>query len=207
MRIATYNVPGRYPLEKRKQDIAVLAKRADIICLQEVRDNDARLTPLGWQFYRPPKAESAALMWRDEIKAVQRGAYKLSSPGDPVRPRYIVWALLEYRGKQRYVGSCHLPAFKTSRPKNAREFRYQASRAADWLKHGRILAGDFNAQPRSTWLAGLRQRARYNIPLVATKGKAKLDHVWVGNAKARGYTVDIMQGVSDHKAVIVELPW
>jgi hypothetical protein len=216
MKAATYNYPHRLDRNgtKRKREFTKLANDGvTVIASQENTDADpAKCRPDGWAWHRPKKAASAALYWdSSEWKMLDKGSYKLSRPGNPLAPRYIVWAYLENRRTKRRLrfGSCHLPAFKTSRKLNRAEFIYQEKRAAKWLAGGslRVLMGDFNAHPGERWMPNMIDVGIWNTPLKATGPKKgqKIDHIWVPKGRPRPRTLYVMKGGSDHKALVCKV--
>ena len=178
-----------------------------LICGQEAGDTlPAEIAPHGWCWHRPTKAQSAVVYWDPRtVRVTSKGAFKTSSEGDPLAPRYIVW--VEIDGWLR-VGSTHLPANK-DKPANAREHTHQADRCAAWLDHpGRVLAGDLNANPGSDWMAPLRDvGARHHKPTEPGTGPhgQPIDHVWTSRDLPRPVTLGTMSGSSDHDALVVEV--
>lgn len=216
MRFGTWNMPPHSgtPAQYR-EDVAQLARqhRAEIVAVQERPDDQvASLCPPGWASYRPGKAQSAAVLWDASAwDLLEHGTFKVSSKGDPISPRFIVWVKVQRRdGSQTVtVGSVHLLAGKTENDKRGREFEHQTARCAAWVQKGRrVLLGDFNAEPGTRWLAPLDDVARHhtNPPNTGPKGTPiDLAWVWRKGKWAAPQTVGTMGGHSDHKALIVSV--
>ena len=211
VKIATYNAPHRLLHKNLKRDFQKLADMGcDVIVAQEQTDNDPpKVCPRGWRFYRPKKARHNVVYWNPKrVKDKKRGAQKVNQHAGATWVRYIVWVHFATPIGPMRVGGIHLPAFKTSRPANAKEFRYQEKKLTAWLKGGkwRVLGGDYNARIPSSWVPNLQRVGRFSKQVVSGPHKAKIDYV--GVAKHGPYKITsttTMSGGSDHKAVIVTL--
>lgn len=216
IRVATHNFPHRMDRDGRERR-ASLARLEDegvtIAGYQESTDGGFPL-PSGWAMWRPKQEASSVVVYlKSEWDVVARGSYKLSSSGDPLAPRYIVWVWAK-NTRTRYFyrfGSLHLPAFKTSIRANGIEYRHQEERAAKWLGHHgarRLLVGDFNGSPRPEWQPNLIREGIVCEPLLSTgPSNWKLDQVWrpKGQDVKRPRTVKAMNLGSDHKALICDV--
>lgn len=213
MRVATYNAPHRLDPHRLAGDVQKLAdKGCKVICTQENADGDpAILCPSGWEYYRPAKAQSAAIFWAPAT-FVKRdgGAWQLHSSGWDT-PRYVVWVDLEHKetGAVRRWGSAHLLSDKDGSNARANEFRHQAQRVADWLEAGGdLVGGDFNANPDSDWMGAVKEVARHHSPQCGTGPDGQnIDHWWrrKGDGEPPSSAAS-MAGVSDHDALLATVP-
>ena len=209
--VSTYNAPHRLLHHGLVDDFRRLAAHSDIIVAQEQTDHDPTLTcPPGWSYYRPDVARHNVVYWNpDTVEARKRGRVQVNKRDGATWTRFIVWVHFGTAAGPLRVGGIHLPAFKTSRPANAAEFRHQERLLAQWLDGGknRCLAGDFNAQiPSRVWTPNLSRVGRWSPKVVSGPHRAKIDYVGVsrrGRWRVRHATT--MSGGSDHKAVIATL--
>ncbi len=210
--VATYNAPHRLLDKGLAEDFQRLADRGvDIIVAQEQTDHDPILTcPRGWSHHRPRLARHNVVYWNPHtVDARRKGQVKVNQRVGDTWVRYIVWTHFRTEQGPLRVGGIHLPAFKTSRPANAVEFRAQERRLAHWLEGGpyRVLAGDFNAQvPNRVWTPNLSRVGHWSRKVPSGPHNAKIDYV--GTSKAGPWRVahtETMRGGSDHRAVIATL--
>ena len=217
LKVATQNYPHRILVKDvaaAKRTFQQLAdKGCDVIVGQEQTDNDPKVVcPRGWGFYRPKEARHNAVYWNPKTVTKKRvGRVKANVATGETWTRYIVWAHVVKNGKPARVGGIHLPAFKTSRPANAKEFQLEEKILARWLDGGpnRILAGDFNAQiPNAKWTPNLTRVGRWSKKVVSGPHKAKIDYAG-SSRKGKWHPVktETMSSKSDHKAVIVTFEW
>ena len=211
LRVATYNSPGRLQSHGLPRDFQALAEMGVVmISAQENRDSDpARNCPRGWHFYRPREAQSTAVYWDpDAVDAKRRGHARMSSPRFHSY-RGLTWVHFRTEHGPLRFASAHPPAFKTSRPSHAREYRAQQKRMAEWLLDGpfRVIAGDINGQvPSRVWTPDLSAAARASRKVPSGPHGAKIDYVLTNRHGpwAPGH-VELVRGGSDHKAVVVEM--
>lgn len=217
LKVATQNYPHRILIKDRAAAVRTFQRLAnrgcDVIVGQEQTDTDPKVVcPKGWQFYRPKAARHNVVYWNPKTVTKKRvGRVKVNKRTGPKWVRFIVWAHVVKQGKPARVGGIHLPAFKTSRPANADEFRHQERLLAKWLNGGknRILAGDFNARiPNDKWTPNLTRVGRWSKQVVSGPHKAKIDYAG-SSKKGQWYPVktETMASKSDHKAVIVTFEW
>jgi endonuclease/exonuclease/phosphatase family metal-dependent hydrolase len=214
--VATWNMPHRLDKtgNRRESDLERLRdKGVGLVGTQEFADIDAtRVRPSGYRVWRPKVARSACVYWDPSMYSLlRRGAFKLSSDNNPTGVRYIVWVFVQHKqNKRRYrFGALHFPAFKTSRPKNAKEFRHQEERAATWLERGprRVLVGDYNAGADSkVWMPNMNKVGIYGKPIMVTTNKGlKIDHVFRRKDQERPVNLYTLKGVSDHRALVARV--
>lgn len=216
IKIATQNYPHRILIKDVAAAKATFQRLADMGCDvivgQEQTDNDPKVVcPRGWKFYRPKIARHNAVYWNPKTVTKKRvGRVKAHVATGATWTRYIVWVHVRKNGKPARVGGIHLPAFKTSRPANAEEFRKEEKILAKWLDGGpnRILAGDFNAQIPSKWVPNLERVGRWSKKVVSGPHKAKIDYAG-SSKKGKWHPIktETMSSKSDHKAVIVTFEW
>lgn len=214
--LATWNLPPHSGSPKEyRDDLARLVDRHNpsIICVQERPDDQVdSIAPPGYAIYRPGKAASAAVLfnhhrWRRD----DAGTFKVSRKGDPIAPRYIVWArLINDNGRPIIAGSVHLVSGKTDNDKRGKEHDHQTRRCATWLsgKPKRVLLGDFNAEPDSKWMKALRDVSAHHTAPPGTGPKGTpIDHAWTRRDGfwSRPETIATMSGHSDHKALVVHV--
>lgn len=209
--VLTYNVHyGRASAATR--EVAALAARhtPDVICLQEAAG--VKRAPNGYRIWRPTIAgtrTATPLIIRDGIPVTNRGGISLTgrvfvgeAGAGPARatPRHIVWATLD---AQVTVGCTHFTASKDASRARADLWRTQASKSVTFLSGGgrRLLAGDFNATPDSSWMSGFRRVATPDANRAPTLG-ARIDMVWgAGGLVPDGARVLPKEG-SDHRPLI-----
>ena len=205
--IATFNSPHRLaPHRAAMQQIADAG--ADIICAQEHADVDD-WTPRGWRRFRPKAAQSTTIYWNPAtVTAHKRGHAVMSSPGFHEH-RGLTWVHFTTPDGPLRVASAHPPAFKTSRPSHAREYRRQMTRMAAWLHKGRnrVIAGDINGVVPSGWTRPLAAAGRWSKPVPSGPHSAKIDYVGVNKRGPwRIHQTRLMpRSSSDHHAVLVQL--
>lgn len=215
--VATQNYPHRILVKDRAAAQRTFQRLADqgcdVIVGQEQTDTDPRVVcPDGWRFHRPKAARHNAVYWNPAtVEEEKVGHVRVNKRDGATWTRFIVWVHVKKDGKPARVGGIHLPAFKTSRPRNAAEFRVQEERLANWLHGGkwRILAGDFNAQiPSRVWTRNLARVGRWSRKVVSGPHRSKIDYAG-SSRRGRWYPVRTrtMDSRSDHKAVIVTFEW
>jgi endonuclease/exonuclease/phosphatase family metal-dependent hydrolase len=215
MKLATYNCPYRIDKTgaKYRADIERLIKKHKpwVVALQETTDKSpATIAPKGWADVRPVKARSASLIYdKSKVKVVKVGTKRIHTPDWGGSERYIVWARFERldNGKRKTIASVHVVAFKTSKPRNGREYLKQQKRVADWLdnqKPSTVILGDWNGTPGQKWMPDMTNRHVPSSPRYATGPSGqKIDYAWYRKDKANPVTgVGSMAGVSDHKMYI-----
>jgi hypothetical protein len=145
---------------------------------------------------------------RDDGKRRQ-GSYRLHTRGVKTPPRYVVWADLRHVATDEVlrVGAYHLVAFKTRNPRAGKEFIRQQARLARWLRGGsnRVALGDLNGNRSIFWTPSLVKDAVWETPRVATRGRAKIDHVLRPKGQPQPQTIAAVDGHSDHRALVVRL--
>lgn len=206
--VATANAPHR--LRPHKTDFQRLADQGvDIICAQEHADRDD-WRPRGWRRWRPRVAQSTTVYWNPRTVTVKRrGHARMSSPGFH-EYRGLTWVHFRTKEGPLRVASAHPPAFKTSRPRHAREYRKQEKRMAAWLEDGafRCIAGDINGQiPSRVWTRTLGRVGRWSKPIPSGPGGKKIDYVGVNRRGPWKIVRSALgsKGRSDHRPVIVKL--
>ena len=163
--IATFNSPHRLG-PHRDAMVQLWRAGADIICAQEHADDD-NWAPPGWRRFRPKGAQSTTIYWNPAaVTARKRGHAVMSSPGFRSH-RGLTWVHFPTPDGPIRVASAHPPAFKTSRPSHAREYRRQMGRMADWFHKGRnrVIAGDINGVVPSGWTRELAAAGRWSKPV------------------------------------------
>jgi endonuclease/exonuclease/phosphatase family metal-dependent hydrolase len=211
--VATFNAPHR--LGPHTEAFNKIALVADVICAQEHTDTDhERNCPPGWLVHRPKRARSNVVYWNPSVVEAQKhGAPQVSSE-DFNSLRRLVWVHFRTVMDNRplRVASVHLPAFKTSRPRNAAEFRKQEKIVADWLSKGRfrVVAGDINAKiPSRIWTRNLADVGVWSDQVASGPHGQPIDYVGVnrcGPWKISNTYLDDKRS-SDHKAVFATLTW
>lgn len=178
------------------------------------------------------------LLLRERVTATERGSYWLSPhpdragstlPGSPT-PHVVTWARIEDRhgGPPCVVYNTHLGLLPWTAGRTARELLAQLDH--DWDGATQILAGDFNATPRSALLRALLAsragpapafrdawtEARHHCGTASTfrlgSGAAgpRIDYILVrpspGVASATTTTSrDVHPSASDHRSLLAEL--
>lgn len=205
--IATYNTPGR--LAPHKEGLQALADAGvDIIAVQEHRDGDD-WSPRGWRRWRPRTAQSTTVYWNpDTVTAKKKGHKRMSSPSFH-EYRGLTWVHFRTKIGPIRLASAHPPAFKTSRPSHAREYRRQMKRMAEWITDGtfRVIAGDLNGQVPETWTKPLADVVRASDKVASGPGGKKIDYI-LTNRRGPYKPIRTRLGNkyrSDHRPVIVEI--
>ncbi|GHH13160.1 endonuclease/exonuclease/phosphatase family protein [Amycolatopsis oliviviridis] len=132
-----------------------------------------------------------------------------AEPGDCgcwVPPKYVNWVRVEGAGFEWVVGVVHLTPSAQRFDLNRELHNRQVRESADWFSSRTaepVVMGDFNAEPGSDLMAGLRQVAEpFSAP---SHGTRSIDHVWAKKA-ATGSEVDALSGYgSDHRPVRVRV--
>lgn len=220
MIVATANFPHRLGIPEQQPHVQHLADEygASVIALQELADPDVEhMRPHGWDWWRPKRAQSAALTWSLDVWQPvyhngkrSQGSFRLHTRRVSTPPRFVVWADLRHRGTGETLrfGSFHLVAFKTRNPAAAKEFLRQQGRLARWLRRGpnRVAAGDLNANRSLFWTPALVKDTVWEKPRVPTHGRKKIDHVLRPKGNPRPTTLGTYEGLpGDHRALIVRL--
>lgn len=214
LKIATSNLPARLSPHFETLDWCE-RKGADIVLAQEHTDKDNWANQDVYNRFRPKRARSCTIYYKpSRLVPKNKGAKRLSSPGF-YSLRYLVWH--HFRTVDGdvpiRVGNIHLPAFKTSNPRAAVEFRRQEALAAKWLSGGknRVLGGDFNAQVRSRfWCPNLREVGQWSDAVSSGPKGQKIDYVGSNKVNGRWEIVDTELGFkfnSDHNVVLATLEW
>ena len=200
MKVATANAPHRLaphgPYFQRIAD-----KRCVFIAAQEHADGDD-WTPNGWRRFRPKEAQSSTLYFDPAWRHPKDKGWFHFEGSHPLRG--IVW--MDF-GDIVLAGT-HLGAFKTRNPRAARNFRREEKQAAAWLAEDprRVLLGDFNAARSRFWTPHLIRAGRWSQPRPSGPHGTKIDYA-IANKHGpwKPHTVALVDGSSDHKAVIVNL--
>ncbi len=131
-------------------------------------------------------------------------------PADPcgctVPPKYVNWVRVEAGGYVWVVGNVHLTPSAQRYDLNRQLHNKQVRNSAEWFSTRTaepIILGDFNAQPGSDLMDGLRRVAQpFSAP---SHGDARIDHVWT-KKDAVGSRVEALSGYgSDHRPVRVRV--
>lgn len=206
--VVTFNAPHR--LRPHQADFQREADAgADIICAQEHADID-KWTPRGWRVFNPKASRSTAVYWNPAtVTAKKKGFRKTSSPGFH-ELRGLTWVHFQTKLGPLRVASAHPPAFKTSRPSHAREYRKQEKRMANWLDKGRFRAigGDINGTiPSRTWTPTLSKVGRWSRQVPSGPHGMKIDYVGVNRSGPWRVVATELgpKGRSDHRPVRVVL--
>jgi endonuclease/exonuclease/phosphatase (EEP) superfamily protein YafD len=128
------------------------------------------------------------------------------SCGCLVPPKYLNWVRVRGGGFEWVVGVVHLTPSAQRYDLNRDLHDRQVRNTAEWFSSRAaepVVMGDFNAQPGSDLMAGLRRVARpFSAP---SHGTASIDHVWAED-DAVGSHVDALSGYgSDHRPVRVRV--
>lgn len=205
--VATYNAPHRLgPHGAAFQRLADAG--VDVIAAQEHTDRDD-WTPRGWRRHRPAVAQSTTIYWNPRtVTARKRGHRRISSPGFH-EYRGLTWVHFATSIGPLRVASAHPPAFKTSRPAHAAEYRRQIRRMARWLSRGtfRAIAGDVNGKIPSVWTRPLTAAGRWSRPVPSGPRRALIDYVGVNASGPYRIASTRLgdRGRSDHSPVIVTI--
>ncbi|WP_414941823.1 endonuclease/exonuclease/phosphatase family protein [Amycolatopsis sp. cmx-11-51] len=132
-----------------------------------------------------------------------------AEPGDCgcwVPPKYVNWVRVGGAGFEWVVGVVHLTPSAQRFDLNRELHNRQVRESADWFSSRAaepVLMGDFNAEPRSDLMAGLRRVAEpSSAPSHDTKS---IDHVWA-KKDSTGSETDALPGYgSDHRPVRVRV--
>ena len=180
----------------------------DIIAAQENADNDD-WSPRGYKRWRPNRARSTTIYWNPKtVKATEMGHKRLSSVGFPSY-RGLTFVIFQTDIGMLEVASVHLPAFKTSKPGHAKEYRKQEQKLARYLSGStrRVVAGDINGQIPSKWTPNLSLSGRWSDPVPSGPRDSKIDYV--GVTKTGPYKIVKTklgdEKRSDHRPVIATL--
>lgn len=181
----------------------------DIIAAQENADVD-NWSPEGWNRWRPKRARSTTIYWNpNTVNQIKKGHKRLSSLTFPSY-RGITWSIFETEIGVLQVASAHLPAFKTSKPRNAKEFKKQEQKLANWLNYRdyRIVAGDINATiPGVKWTPNLTMVGRWTEPVPSGPHDTKIDYVGVNGLGPYCISETELkpEGRSDHHPVVATI--
>ncbi|KZB79283.1 endonuclease/exonuclease/phosphatase family protein [Amycolatopsis regifaucium] len=226
IKVVTYNVGDAGGL---KADLVRLieTERPAVIGLQEVADReevvkDAAAATGYVAIYETDRqaVKHNAILVRGNLTISGHGATEISpsskvdpstpgtgpaEPGDCgcwVPPKYINWVRVGGSEFQWVVGVAHLTPSAQRYDLNRELHNLQVRNTADWFSSRvaePIVMGDFNAEPGSDLMTGLRRVAKaYSAPSHETRS---IDHVWAKRDSA-GSEVDALSGYgSDHRPV------
>ncbi|WP_436501285.1 endonuclease/exonuclease/phosphatase family protein [Actinokineospora sp. HUAS TT18] len=230
IKVVTYNVGDAGGL---RADLGRLidTERPAVIGLQEVADREDVVRDVAaangyvaiYETDRQAIKHNAILV-RGNVTVVDHGAREISpatkvdpatpgtgpaEPGDCgcwVPPKYANWVRVRAAGFEWVVGVVHLTPSAQRFELNRRLHNLQVANSAEWFSSRvaePIIMGDFNAEPGSNLMDGLRQVAKpFSAP---SFGGASIDHVWTKRS-AVGSEVDALSGYgSDHRPVRVRV--
>ncbi|MGY6653286.1 endonuclease/exonuclease/phosphatase family protein [Amycolatopsis sp. TRM77291] len=230
IKVVTYNVGDAGGL---KADLVRLieTERPAVIGLQEVADREAVVkeaaAATGYvAIYESDRraVKHNAILVRGNMTITGHGAGEISpaakvdpstpgtgpaEPGDCgcwVPPKYVNWVRVGGAGFEWVVGVVHLTPSAQRFDLNRELHNLQVRNTADWFSSRAaepIVMGDFNAEPGSDLMAGLRRVAgSYSAP---SHGTRSIDHVWA-KKDSTGSEVDALGGYgSDHRPVRARL--
>ncbi|WP_181770625.1 endonuclease/exonuclease/phosphatase family protein [Amycolatopsis pittospori] len=132
-----------------------------------------------------------------------------AEPGDCgcwVPPKYVNWVRVGGAGFEWVVGVVHLTPSAQRFELNRELHNLQVRKTADWFSSRAaepVVMGDFNAEPGSDLMAGLRRVAEpFSAP---SHDSRSIDHVWA-KKDSTGSEVDALAGYgSDHRPVRVRV--
>ncbi len=207
-------------------------ERPAVIGLQEVADREAALADVkartGYDLiYESDRyaVKHNAFLVRPGLDITGHGAREISPetevhpatpgtgdprPADPcgctVPPKYVNWVRVVAGGYEWVVGNVHLTPSAQRYDLNRELHNKQVRNSAEWFSTRAaepIILGDFNAQPGSDLMDGLRRVAQpFSAP---SFGDARIDHVWT-KKDAVGSQVQALSGYgSDHRPVRVRV--
>jgi endonuclease/exonuclease/phosphatase (EEP) superfamily protein YafD len=226
IKVVTYNVGDASGL---KADLVRLIEneRPAVIGLQEVADRedvvrDAAAATGYVAIYETDRqaVKHNAILVRGNLTVSGHGATEISpaskvdpdtpgtghaEPGDCgcwVPPKYVNWVRVGGSGFQWVVGVAHLTPSAQRYELNRELHNLQVRNTADWFSSRvaePIVMGDFNAEPESDLMTGLRRVAKaYSAPSHETRS---IDLVWA-KRDSTGSEVDALSGYgSDHRPV------
>lgn len=230
IKVVTYNVGDAGGL---RADLTRLidTERPAVIGLQEVADREDVVRDVAaatgyvaiYETDRQAVKHNAILV-RGNVTIADHGAREISpatkvdpatpgtgsaGPGDCgcwVPPKYVNWVRVRAGGFEWVVGVVHLTPSAQRFELNRQLHNLQVRNSADWFSTRvaePIIMGDFNAEPGSNLMDGLRRVARpFSAP---SFGAASIDHVWA-KRDAAGSEVDDLSGYgSDHDPVRVRV--
>ena len=228
IKVVTYNVGDAGGL---RADLVRLinAERPAVLGLQEVADREDVVREVaaatGYRAIYETDGQAVkhnAILVRGNVTVTEHGARQISPsakvhPSTPgtgpetptdcgcwVPPKYVNWVRVQVGEHAWVAGVVHLTPSAQRFDLNRALHREQVSNSAEWFTTRTaepIVMGDFNAQPGSALMDGLRQVAKpYSAP---SFGDAAIDHVWAERDSA-GSQVDALSGYgSDHRPVRV----
>ncbi|AGM06227.1 endonuclease/exonuclease/phosphatase family protein [Amycolatopsis keratiniphila] len=226
IKVVTYNVGDAGGL---KADLVRLieTERPAVLGLQEVADREdvvreaAAATGYVAIYETDRRAiKHNAILVRGTMNITGHGAGEISpaskvdpstpgtgpaEPGDCgcwVPPKYVNWVRVGGAGFEWVVGVVHLTPSAQRFELNRELHNLQVRNTADWFSSRvaePIVMGDFNAEPGSDLMAGMRRVAdSYSAP---SHGDRSIDHVWA-KKDSIGSAVDALGGYgSDHRPV------
>lgn len=228
IKVVTYNVGDASGL---RADLVQLinAERPAVLGLQEVADREdvvrEAAAATGYRAIYETDGQAVkhnAILVRGNVTVTAHGARQISPaakvhPSTPgtgpetptdcgcwVPPKYVNWVRVQVGEHAWVAGVVHLTPSAQRFDLNRALHHEQVSNSAEWFTTRTaepIVMGDFNAQPGSALMDGLRQVAKpYSAP---SFGDAAIDHVWAERDSA-GSQVDALSGYgSDHRPVRV----
>ncbi|MFI7677601.1 endonuclease/exonuclease/phosphatase family protein [Actinophytocola sp. NPDC049390] len=230
IKVVTYNVGNAGGLRGDLVDL-IRAERPAVIGLQEVADREtavkeaAAATGYVAIYESDRKAvKHNAILVRGDMTVAAHGAREISPetrvhPATPgtgpetpdscgclVPPKYVNWVRVRGGGHVWVVGVVHLTPSAQRYDLNRELHNKQVRNSAEWFATRAaepVIMGDFNAQPGSNLMDGLRRVARpFSAP---SFGDARIDHVWT-KKDATGSRVAALSGYgSDHRPVRVRV--
>lgn len=230
IKVVTYNVGDAGGL---KADLVHLAdtERPAVIGLQEVADRESVVreaaAAAGYVAIYETDQQAVkhnAILVRGDMTVTGHGAREISPearvhPATPgtgpetpdscgclVPPKYVNWVRVRGGGFEWVVGVVHLTPSAQRYDLNRELHNRQVRNSAEWFSSRAaepVIMGDFNAQPGSDLMDGLRQVAKpFSAP---SFGTASIDHVWA-KRDAAGSQVEALSGYgSDHRPVRVRV--
>lgn len=230
IKVVTYNVGDADGL---RADLVRLidTERPAVIGLQEVADREDAVRDVAARtgyvaIYETDRqaVKHNAILVRSGLTIADHGAREISpesrvhpatpgtgpetptSCGCMVPPKYVNWVRVRAGGFDWVVGVVHLTPSAQRFDLNRELHNRQVRNSAEWFSTRAaepIIMGDFNAQPGSNLMDGLRQVAKpFSAP---SFGDASIDHVWA-KRDAAGSQVDALTGYgSDHRPVRVRV--
>lgn len=214
--VITYNVHyGRTEASTREVKALAARHRPDVICLQEAAGLKA--VPTGYTLHQPRVVvrkgygkAATPLLVSNRHSIASRGHIELTGPvwvGERgtgpahATPRQIVWATLD---NGVTVGCTHFTASKNISDTRRELWYTQAAGSIRFLSGGssRLLAGDFNASPTSSWMEGFRRVATPDSNREDTHPGGRIDMVWGTRPLAPGAAVVLPKEGSDHRPVL-----
>ena len=224
VRMVTYNVHyGRNPAAVGAEIRTVITRsQASIICLQEASVAARTTPPPGWQLIQPrvanargnrvPSATPLLIdtrVWQVAgtglvpLTGYTRVGEAGAGPALASRRDLVLAHLVGPPGRLT-AGCTHFTASKHVTQARAQLWRTQATTVAATLARlpaAGLVGGDFNADPRSSWLDPIARVAQVNVDTGPTLGGGRIDLVWGVRMQPRSAQTLPRLG-SDHRPVV-----